>query len=66
MKGRSYTWSGGESLEELLARREEIVARHAEAMERASKRKSNRPLWEVMADSLDDDDDSEQCVVCAL
>ena len=58
MKGRSYTWSGGESLEELLARREEIVARHAEAMARASKRKFNRPLWEVMADSLDDDDDT--------
>jgi hypothetical protein len=66
MKGRQYTWSGGESLPDLVARREEIIARHAEAQEHAKKRKKNRPVWEVLGDALDDDDDSMQCSVCAL
>jgi len=66
MKGRQYTWSGGESLPDLVARREEIIARHAEAQEQAKKRKKNRPVWEVLGDALDDEDDSMQCSVCAL
>ena len=66
MKGRQYTWSGGESLPDLVARKEEIIARHAEAQEHAKKRKKNRPVWEVLGDALDDEDDSMQCSVCAL
>lgn len=66
MKGRQYTWSGGESLPALLARREEILQRHQEALDRNSKRKKNKPAWEVFADALDDDDDALQCTVCAL
>ena len=66
MKGRQYTWSGGESLPDLIARREEIMERHEQAKEHASKRKKNRPLWEVLGDALDDDDDASQCSVCAL
>lgn len=67
MKGRKYTWSQGESLEELLDRRDEIQARHQAAMERAASRvKPNRPLLEVLSDALDDDDDSTGCAVCHL
>ena len=66
MKGRQYTWSGGESLEELLDRREQIEAKHAESLSRAVERRHNRPAWEVFSDALDDDDDSDQCSVCAL
>ena len=66
MKGRQYTWAGGETLPELLSRREEILERHAESVERASRRRTSRPVWEVMADALDDDDDAAQCAVCAL
>lgn len=66
MKNRNYTWSSGESLEELIGRREQILARHNEALSRANRRRANRPLWEVLSDGLDDDDDSEQCLVCAL
>jgi hypothetical protein len=66
MKGRQYTWSGGETLTELIARREEIMERHAQAEERAAFRKPNRPLWDLLGDALDDDDDSDQCAVCAL
>ena len=66
MKGRQYTWSGGESLDELLDRREQIEAKHAESLTRSAERRRNRPAWEVFSDALDDDDDSDQCSVCAL
>jgi 3'-phosphoadenosine 5'-phosphosulfate sulfotransferase (PAPS reductase)/FAD synthetase len=65
MQGRQYSWSQGETLQELLARRDEIEQRHQEAMDRAAKRvKPNRPLLEVLSDALDDDDDESGCTVC--
>jgi hypothetical protein len=39
---------------------------HLKGNEWAKKRKKNRPVWEVLGDALDDDDDSMQCSVCAL
>lgn len=66
MKGRQYTWSDGETLTELLARRDEIMRRHAESMERAKKRRKNLPLIEVLSDALDDDDETMPCTVCHL
>ena len=66
MKERQYTWAGGESLPDLLARREEILERHHQALQREQKRRQNLPIWEVMANALDSDDDAEQCSVCAL
>lgn len=65
MQGRQYSWSQGETLQELLERRDEIEQRHQEAMDRAAKRiKPNRPLLEVLSDALDDDDDESGCTVC--
>lgn len=65
MQGRQYSWSQGETLQELLARRGEIEQRHQEAMDRAARRvKPNRPLLEVLSDALDDDDDESGCTVC--
>jgi len=66
MKGRQYTWSGGESLPQLIARREEIIERHRQALDRTAAQKKNRPAWEVFAETLDDEDDTLQCSVCAL
>ncbi|ACZ91325.1 phosphoadenosine phosphosulfate reductase family protein [Streptosporangium roseum] len=67
MKGRKYTWSQGESLDELLARRQEIEAKHRDAMERAARRiKPNRPLLEILSDAHDEDDDQVGCAVCHL
>ena len=66
MRGRQYTWSGGETLVELLQRREEILARHKAAMERTSKKKTSVPLVEALAEALDEEDDTEACTVCAL
>jgi 3'-phosphoadenosine 5'-phosphosulfate sulfotransferase (PAPS reductase)/FAD synthetase len=67
MKGRNYTWSHGESLPELIDRKEEIEAKHQVSLERAALRiKPNRPLLEVLSDALDDDDDEAGCSVCHL
>lgn len=66
MEGRAYTWSGGETLDELLARRDEILDRHRAAMERAEKSRRNLPLVEALASALDEDDDSSACTVCAF
>ncbi|MEV4323111.1 phosphoadenosine phosphosulfate reductase family protein [Microbispora rosea] len=67
MKDRKYTWSQGESLEDLIARREEIESKHQAAMERAAKRtKPNRPLLEILSDAHDEDDDQVGCAVCHL
>ena len=65
MQGRAYTWSSNESLTELLERRDEIMAKHATAMERERNNRTNIPLVEVLAGALDDDD-SDACLVCSL
>ena len=66
MKGRQYTWSEGETLTELLGRRDEIMERHAKSMERARSKRKSLPLLEVLTDALDDDDGTTPCTVCHL
>lgn len=71
--GRQYTWTQGETLTELLERKDEIIAEHERAMVKheqmmAEKKKSapNRPLAEVLADVLDSEDDELPCLACHL
>jgi 3'-phosphoadenosine 5'-phosphosulfate sulfotransferase (PAPS reductase)/FAD synthetase len=66
MQGRHYTWSQGESLPVLLARKEEIMARHTAAIERNRTIRRDIPLADVLASALDDDDDTPPCEVCNL
>lgn len=66
MEGRQYTWTSGETLRELIERREEILAKHRDAMAKAAKRRRNLPLIEVLGDALDEDDDTLPCQVCHL
>ena len=66
MRGRQYTWSGEETLPELLSRRSEILERHKAAMSRTGKARTNIPLVEVLSEVLDEDDDASPCTVCAL
>ena len=66
MQGRQYTWAGGESLPDLLSRRDEILERHEQSQERTRLKRVNLPLWEVLGSALDEEDDTEQCSVCAL
>lgn len=66
MHGRQYTWSGGETLSELLSRRNEILERHKTTMARTGKIRANAPLIEVLTEALDEEDDTFPCTVCAL
>ena len=66
MRGRQYTWSGGETLTELRSRKGEILTRHRDAMHAAAKKRRDLPLVEVLGDALDDEDDTVPCAVCAL
>ena len=66
MRGRQYTWSGGETLIELRSRKGEILTRHEAAMAKAVKNRRNTPLMEVLGQALDDEDDTTPCAVCAL
>lgn len=68
MKNRQYTWTGRETLAELLEKRDEILARHQEriAREAAKAELVNRPLWELLSDALDDESQEQQCTICAI
>ena len=66
MRGRQYTWSGGETLVQLRSRRDQILQRHEAAKARASSTRANVPLIEALAEALDEDDDTMPCTVCAL
>ncbi len=66
MQSRQYTWTSNETLRELIARRDEIMAKHRESMTKAAARRRNLPLIDVLADAFDDDDDSAPCLVCHL
>lgn len=66
MRGRQYTWSGGETLIQLRSRRAEILARHDNAMSRATARRANLPLIEALAEAFAEDDDTTPCTVCTL
>jgi 3'-phosphoadenosine 5'-phosphosulfate sulfotransferase (PAPS reductase)/FAD synthetase len=62
----AYTWSGRESLRDLVGRRDEILARHADAEARAGARRRDLPLFEVLGAALDEEDASEGCLVCTV
>ncbi|ELS01837.1 PAPS reductase/FAD synthetase family protein [Xenococcus sp. PCC 7305] len=64
--GRTYTWTQGETLQELLARKDEIIANHEKAMNRTKKAAPNRPLAEALEAVLDDEDDGLPCLACHL
>ena len=66
MKGRQYTWSGGETLVELRNRRDDVLAKHEQSLLRTRQQRPNRTLMEVLADVYDDEDDSAGCNVCHL
>lgn len=66
--GEGYTWTQGESLRELIARKDEIIADHEAAQRRARDRRQLHPAPNSsLADSLGalmDGDEEPGCVVC--
>ena len=63
-----FTWSQGESLEDLEkpSRMEQIKERHAGELKRRSELAPNRRLLDVLEDVLDDEDEQEPCLICTL
>ncbi len=66
MRGRQYTWSGGETLVELRSRSDQILQRHEAASAAAQKARPNAPLVESLIEALAQEDDTLPCTVCAL
>ena len=66
--GRRFTWSQNESLDELAdpERAEEIRRRHLRVLDAEKASGPDRPLIEVLADSLDEEDDEQGCLICHL
>ncbi len=64
--GERFTWSQGESLEELSKpeRIAQIKANTEKAMASQKTAKPNRRLIEILTDVHDDEDDEEPCLIC--
>ncbi len=64
--GERFTWSQGESLEELAnpERIEQIKINTEKAKASKKKEKPNRRLIEILTDIHDDEDDEEPCLIC--
>lgn len=68
MQGRLYMCSQGETLDEQLARRHEILEchEHAAAMACARQKPGKLPLVKGPGTALDEDDDTAEDTICAL
>jgi 3'-phosphoadenosine 5'-phosphosulfate sulfotransferase (PAPS reductase)/FAD synthetase len=64
--GRTYTWTQGETLLELLERKDEIIAEHQKAMAREMKSSGKQSLAEVLNNILDEEDGELPCLPCHL
>jgi 3'-phosphoadenosine 5'-phosphosulfate sulfotransferase (PAPS reductase)/FAD synthetase len=67
-RGVRYTWSQNESLEELSRpeRVADIKRKQEKAMKSESKAQPGRKLYQIFAATLDDEDDTEPCLICSL
>lgn len=66
--GRKYTWVQGESLVKLVSRKDQIIAEHKKAelrkQDKCIKGAPNMPLFSVLEEVLDDEDDELPCTMC--
>ncbi len=62
--GRTYTWTQGETLLELLERKDQIIADHEKAMNKEKKAMNNKTLAEVLDEVLDSQSDDLPCLAC--
>lgn len=63
--GRRYFWNEDESLLDLAARKEHIIADYEKSMMQKKRNLPNRPLYEVLETVLEDESD-DFCFVCHL
>ena len=64
--GRTYTWTQGETLRELLARKDDIIAKHEKAMLKEAHKSSHQPLAEALESVLGEEDIALPCLACHL
>lgn len=64
--GRRYYWSEGESLLDLIERKDKILAGYEKSQRIRKGDLPNTPLIELLKPILDDDDDEEFCFACNL
>jgi len=64
--GRKFTWVQGETLTELLARKDSILTEHEKSLVRQQQLKPNKPLAQALSEVLDNEDDSLPCLICHL
>ena len=64
--GRSYTWTEGETLIELLARRDEILLNHEKAKVKQGKEKTEQSLVEVLGAVFESEEEELPCLICHL
>lgn len=64
--GRTYTWTQGETLLELLERKDQIIADHEKATAKQAREKPNQSLSDVLETVLDDENDTLPCLACHL
>lgn len=64
--GRHYTWVEGETLEQLLKRKDQVLADHEKAIEQKLKNTNHKTLFDVLSAVLDEEDNREPCLVCHL
>ena len=63
--GEKFTWCERETLQELLHRKDEIVANYNKDLERKKKQMPNKTLVDVLT-ALDDEEYQKPCLVCTL
>ena len=65
--GRIYTWTDGETLLELLSRKEQIISSHELSLKRELERTDSKCLSEALEKVLDlDGDELLPCLACHL
>jgi predicted RNase H-like HicB family nuclease len=62
--GRDYTWTQGETLEELLARKDEIIENHHKVVSRGQYKNSDQHLSSIVSNALDEEDEAMPCLMC--
>jgi hypothetical protein len=66
MQGRTYTWTQGESLRELIGRKDQIKEQHEAKMAKVALNRPNLPLLNVLGEVLDAEDDDKPCAMCHI
>lgn len=65
--GRSYTWTQGETLLQLLEREDQIIEAHNNAVKKQKEASPNKSLADVLDSVLEEDDDGLlPCLMCSL